>query len=341
MNSLEITAPVRVDFAGGTLDIYPLYLLLESAFTLNVSLELKVKVKITEGEKLHKITSCDLNKHLEFGNETPIIKGDLESFQRAVKFFSPTKTLNITLSSPLPAGSGLGASSALLIALMAGLNKITEKNYSFTELIDYTANIEAQSLKTLTGKQDYIASVYGGINFIKFGLKGWAVEALEIQDFYKTLEDYVILYFTGKSHSSGKVNWEVVKAFLDGKPSVISAFKEIKKITKHMKEAFITKDIQAIAYWLNAESNYRKSLYTTIYPVWVEEIINDVKKLGGFAAKVCGAGGGGSILFIVPPINKEKVINYLQDNKGGGGEVLPFKITPEGIKIISSKKEDV
>ncbi|MCD6310046.1 MAG: hypothetical protein J7M18_04990, partial [Candidatus Eremiobacteraeota bacterium] len=197
---LITSSPTRIDLAGGTLDIFPLYLFEEGGLTVNMAVNIKSIVQIQKipWRKIV-LESKDLGICLESENagELPLGAG-LDLLARVVHFFNPAPGLKITTTSNAPPGGGLGASSSLLMSLMFSLNKITGKGYTPEEIIDYGANLEAQTIRVPTGKQDYYAAVFGGINALFFRVDG--IERKKIipsEGFIQYLEKGLILTFTG------------------------------------------------------------------------------------------------------------------------------------------------
>ncbi|MEQ8189559.1 MAG: GHMP kinase, partial [Candidatus Eremiobacterota bacterium] len=169
---IESFAPVRIDLAGGTLDIYPLYIFEDTGITVNIAINLMSHVQIIPGGKTFRFHSKDMNLKAETDNLNSLFDGNFDLIARAVKFYCPESPMEVITQNPIPKGSGLGASSSLLMALSGALNKISETCYNKTQIIDIGANIEAKSIKIPTGKQDYYAAIYGGVNAIWFKYDG-------------------------------------------------------------------------------------------------------------------------------------------------------------------------
>ncbi len=330
---IEVTAPTRVDLAGGTLDIYPLYLFEEGSLTVNVAINLYSQVRIEKrrDKRIH-IYSEDLGKEVKAKNFESLKYGtELDYLIRIIKFFAPSNMgLNITTRCQAPRGSGIGGSSSLALALSAGLNRLRSKKYSLKELIDIDTDLEVQSIGTPTGKQDYYAACYGGVNAIWYGVEKDWIEPLLKGEMIEKLEEHLILTFTGKSRRSSLTNWQAVRGYIDGRKSIVGRMKRIREATLNMRRALLKGDFKKAADALNAEWGARKGLAEGMVTPKIRRIMSVAKETGAWASKVCGAGGGGSIVTFAKPERRGKVIRAI---KKVGGRVLDFKIARKGLEV--------
>jgi D-glycero-alpha-D-manno-heptose-7-phosphate kinase len=172
---IRVTAPNRIDLAGGTTDLYPLFLLLDGGCTVNaaVTVTSKVTLRSYHGQGV-RIVSEDLGEVLEVPHidEAPL-HGPLGLVCRAVQALAPAEPVEIVTRNQAPPGSGLGASSALLVALLVALLKARGEEIDPAPFIDLAANIETAQIGVPAGKQDYIAAYLGGISLLEFGCRGF------------------------------------------------------------------------------------------------------------------------------------------------------------------------
>jgi len=331
---IEAFAPSRIDLAGGTLDIHPLYVFEDGGLTLNLAINLLSYVRLeTRDDSTFRFYSKDLSVEEEAKNlaELPL-EGPFDLITRAVKFYKPSTGLNIITKNSVPKGSGLGASSSLLMALSGALNKVTGKNYSKTEIIDTGANIEAQSLKIPTGKQDYYAAVFGGLNALWFNLDGVIVCPLLKNDrALKELEEMIVLSFTGESRFSGTNNWEMTKRYIDNKGTTVENIRNIKKTAEKMRKAIAEKNFREMALLVEEEWKNRTCLAEGVSTDKIEKLIYSAKDAGSLGSKICGAGGGGCMITLTEPEYKENVVSAL---KNAGAEILDFSVDTEGLRIF-------
>lgn len=326
-------APNRIDLAGGTTDIYPLYLFLEGGITVNAAISILSKVWVTPSlNKETSIYSKDLKKSLKAKSPKELpIGNQLELLVRIVRHYIPEGGVKVVTQNDAPKGSGLGASSALLVALSGALNKISKNKVVLRQIMEVGANLEAQAIRTPTGKQDYIAALYGGIQAIYFGVDG--ITPLRIvlsKKFLSLLESSMILAFTGIPHFSGSPNWEMMKRFLDKDKKTIKHLSAIKEIAGLMVKALKNENLSLVAKLLEKEWSHRKELASSVTTPLIDEIMKNARKKGALASKLCGAGGGGTMITIAEPGSEEMVKEALEKN---GAKILNYKFETSGLKM--------
>lgn len=329
-------APNRIDLAGGTLDIYPLYLFEGGSVTVNVAIQIfsRAMVEPRQDSEIH-FHSKDLKKQVSFKSmDVCVPQNELDLLIRAVVHHPPRTGIHLTTENQAPQGSGLGASSALLMAVSAALNEMNQRRYSIQEIIDIGANLEAQTIRIPTGKQDYLAAMHGGLNVFWFEEKGIRREAVpysgkEIAE----LESRIILSYTGIPHFSGENNWTIMRRYIDGESSTVNALKRIKSTACRMREAVMKRDWNEIGEALKEEWENRKALAPGVTTPEVEHLMAKAREAGAKAGKLCGAGGGGCMITWVNPDRREKVAAVL---KSEGAELLPFKVSLKGLEVSST-----
>lgn len=330
------SAPTRIDLAGGTLDIYPLYIFEDCAVTVNIAIDLKsmVEINVREDKKIT-VFSEDIKKEIKADSLETLPDGNAQDLiVRAIKFYKPKVGMDITTRNTVPSGSGLGASSSLLMSLSSALNALTGKTSDNINIINWGANLEARSLNVPTGKQDYYAAMYGGVNAIWFNIEGAKVEPMILSSSkLKELEKSLILSYTGISHFSGTHNWDMMKLYIDKNKTTRQSMGRIKNIAFKMHEALLAGDIEKISYILDMEWENRKCLAKGVTNKKIDMLMSKAKKEGALASKICGAGGGGCMITIAAPEKTERVVEALKLN---GAQVLDFKIDFEGLKIYKS-----
>jgi len=324
---IKSSAPTRIDLAGGTLDIWPLHLFFGNPPTLNAAIDLYATVEINpRKDKRIVLRSQDLKLESSFSSVNALPDNHpLELLTRTVKFYAPKSGLEITTNCQAPQGSGIGGSSALNIALHGAMNKLVGKKYNKKEMIEIAKNIETQVIGVPAGCQDYYPAMYGGIRSVKPGFMGIDTETLPVKA--KELTRHFILCYTGKPRSSGINNWKVTKSALDGDKKVIQHLRTISNCALEMYQLLKKGRINGIAKIFEKEWEARKQLAPTISTPAMDKLIRSAIKSGARAAKVCGAGGGGCLAFIVPPQKKQFIVN---DLKSKGGKILQFKFVTRG-----------
>ncbi len=327
---IKSSAPTRIDLAGGTLDIWPLHLFLGNPPTLNAAINLYATVELTpRKDKRIVLRSEDLKLENSFSslNDLPDIH-PLQLLTRTIKFYAPKSGLEISTNCQAPQGSGIGGSSALNIALHGALNKFVGKKFNKQEMIEIARNIETQVIRVPAGCQDYFPAMYGGVRSVDPGFLGINTETLPIKP--DELTRHVVLCYTGKPRNSGINNWEVTKKALDGDKKVIRHLSTIRDCALELHQLLKKGRISGMASLFTKEWEARKQLAPNISTTQMEKLIRSVLKKGALAAKVCGAGGGGCVAFIVSPNKKQSIIDELNFR---GGKVLPFQFVSRGLVV--------
>ncbi|MEJ7698529.1 MAG: hypothetical protein WKF71_02620 [Pyrinomonadaceae bacterium] len=296
---IESSAPTRVDLAGGTIDIPPLFLFHEGAATVNFAIDLLARVRI-ETRSDDKIILESIDRGVTFESSLDKIgelafEPCLELLAKLVYFFKPEVGFNMTTDSEAPAGAGLAGSSTLNIACIGALNALVGNRYAPEEFIPIAANVECQVIKVPTGFQDYYSAQYGGAACIHFRSDGMEREALDIDT--KTLENRVVVLYTGEPRNSGTNNWEITKRHIDGDKETFDIFEGIRNSSLSLREALLNGDWNEVGEVLKKAHPQRKRLSPNITTPNMDTLIEKALENGAIAAKVCGAGGGGCIAF--------------------------------------------
>jgi len=327
------STPTRIDLAGGTLDIHPLYLFEQGGLTVNlaISLRSRVEMELRDDNRIH-IYSEDLDERIEAANLEELPQGGaLDLITRAVRFYRPGRGINLVTRNSVPRGSGLGASSSLLMALSGALSSVLPTPMNNENLINWGANLEAQNLGIPTGKQDYYAAIHGGLNALWFNVKGAVVENLTpYPGFAEALAERLILTFTGVSHFSATNNWNMLRRYIEDEQGTRKALARIKDTAHHMREALLAGDWNSLAVALDEEWENRRSLAPGVSTDVIEHLMKSAREAGALASKICGAGGGGCMVTLVEPPDRERVVAALEK---AGGQVLPFLAESTGILI--------
>lgn len=323
---------MRIDLAGGTLDLHPLYLFLQHPLTVTASITLysQAVVNPLSGTKV-RLVSEDLQKTMEAENVSELRLGeDLDLLARAVKFYAPQGGLELITRSQAPKGSGLGASSSLLMSMSKALSIFSGRSDSVHDIIMYGAGLEAQNLRIPTGYQDYYGACLGGVNGLEFKVDGHAVRSLySSPEFFRELNRSLIISYTGISHFSGTNNWNMLKRFIDREGDTLERMEAIEETSHKMWEALICEDMSKVAAALDREWQNRRGLAEGVTNERIEGMISAAKGAGALASKICGAGGGGCMVTLCAPERRAEVIGALRRK---GAEIIEAEIDTEGIR---------
>jgi len=330
--TITAQAPCRVDLAGGTLDLWPLYLFYPGALTLNFAVRVLTTCRITKlSGKQIQIRSTDTHREESFAsldelNTTKRFRLPLAA--RLLQFFAPRQGLLIETNSESPAGAGISGSSALMIATTAALARFTGRNLTLEQMRVIAQNVEAQIISVPTGCQDYYPALYGGVSAIHLDADGIHREGVPIAA--EEVESRFVLAYTGVPRQSGINNWEVFKAHIDGDKRVFRNFERIAAIARSMHQALLRGDWKSVAQLLREEWKLRRTNAPGITTPLIDKLIAVAPKHGGQAAKVCGAGGGGCVIFLVEPGAASRVATAIGEN---GGRVLPLQLAKDGLIV--------
>lgn len=330
---IESKAPTRIDLAGGTIDLWPLYLFHENSQTINFAIDRYARCRIeTRGDGRFVVESKDRNLRIE-ADSLEQLPGDdeLSLISKLIYFFKPQTGLNISTDCMAPAGAGLGGSSALDIAVCGALNKLTGERYTPEQLPFIAINVETQVLKVPAGYQDYFPAVYGRVSRIKLRVEGVTRE--EVVTDLDELERRVALCFTGAPRNSGINNWEMYKRHIDNAPGIFDRFERIRDTALKIDEALAARAFDRIGAIFAEEWASRRELAPGITTPFIDQLIEIARASGAEAAKVCGAGGGGCVAFYCEQGRKAEVEDALSK---AGGQIIPYRIAREGLSVIQT-----
>jgi D-glycero-alpha-D-manno-heptose-7-phosphate kinase len=339
--------PVRVDLAGGTLDIWPLYLILPDAITVNMGIDLWAETEIQYDPKAREsvtLEALDQNQRLELSwNELQKpVHPALDLHRRFLIHFltlggSARGALAIRTQARSPAGAGLGGSSALSVSMIGALAKWADPSGSLLAqkeyLIEIARDVESQVLRVPAGLQDYYGAAYGGLQKLKWGVAshtryGYS-DAIRAE-----VERRLLTFYSGQSRNSGINNWILYKAFLDRDPEVTRKFDAIVRSTHAVDRALESRDWEALGQAIHDEWTTRATLAEGISTPQMNAFFTDLRSSHPKAApKVCGAGGGGCFFVYFPdltdPVRKEVLL--LAERHGF--RPLPFHSSPTGLEV--------
>jgi D-glycero-alpha-D-manno-heptose-7-phosphate kinase len=289
MKIKKVRAPVRIDFGGGTTDIYP-FTHTHGGAVLNCGID-----RYVVGE----IVKTDKSVHLEYTGHTPT-------------------------------SSGLGTSGVMNLVWLALISQIKFRrkgSVSLKNRMNLAKGVYAleQSMGLVGGKQDQYAAAFGGINYIEFNGENVKIEQLKLSSqFVKKFEGKLVLVYTGRPHFSGNTNRSMMDNLKKGKNT--KNLIRIREIAKEMRNALKKGDLYKFAELMNEETAERKKLHRGIVGPRLQSFIDKGFKNGAIAAKVCGSGGGGSVLFFTD--KRAELI------KAFGSGVINFKIDFGGLRWI-------
>ena len=333
---LESKAPTRIDLAGGTLDIWPLYLFHEGSLTVNCAITRYASCVIeTAPENSRKIVlaSRDTGRRESFLSFEALCRSPrykLPLLAYLVRAFRPKGGFALTTDSEAPAGAGIGGSSAMAVAICAALDRLTGAGLTREQWIHISRDIEAIVIRVPTGTQDHYPPAFGGAAAIVLTAGGERREALRCD--LDELERRLVLCYTGKPRQHGINNWEVFKRHIDGDRRVARNLRKISGVAQSVRDAVDRNNWTEVGRLVREEWDFRRRNLRTISTPLIDRVISSARRQGALAGKVCGAGGGGCVTLVIDPDARARVEASVV---ASGAKVLPIKIDRGGVTVRS------
>ena len=313
-------APLRIGLAGGGTDVSP-YSDLYGGAILNatVSLYAKATIEVLDEPKIILETNdrgeqltFDLQNELPINGQLDLLKGVYNCIQED---YGPIqKGFHLSTFVDAPAGSGLGTSSTLVVAVIGAFTEMLRLPLGEYDIAHYAYQIERNYLKWAGGKQDQYAATFGGVNFMEFYEDDKViVNPLRIkQQYLFELENNLVLYYTSTSRESAKIIEEQSRNVVEKKEQSVEAMHQLKQQAQMMKEALLKGKLHQFGEILDYGYQQKRKMATGISNTQMEEIYETAKKAGATGGKISGAGGGGFMIFYCPGTTKYQVIKSLE-----------------------------
>jgi D-glycero-alpha-D-manno-heptose-7-phosphate kinase len=328
---IESSAPTRIDLAGGTLDIWPLYLFHDEAQTINAAISLRAHCTIVPRTAPGlTIVSQDANQRVDVAHWSELRENhELRLLGRLLHYFK-ADALEVRTRSQSPVGAGIAGSSAMNIAVCGALAAWSGRTRSPDQLMQIAQNVEAQAIDVPTGVQDYRPAVYGGISAVELGVDGINRVALPVPA--HDLQQRLVLAYTGASRNSGINNWEVTKRHIDGDRDVQHRFSRIRDIARGMRAALERGNWKEVGQQIADEWENRKGLAPGVTTPAIDAMLGAARGAGAYGGKVCGAGGGGCLFCLGEPDRVPAIRSAIAAN---GGQLLDFQIEADGLRVAT------
>jgi len=332
-------APLRIGLAGGGTDVSP-YSDMYGGAILNTTLSLYAHATIEpmEGDLItlqgldrkeqQQFTSGDAAAGLPINGTLDLHKGVYNRIRR--EYGMPAGGFRLSTFVDAPAGSGLGTSSTLVVAIIGAFVEMLRLPLGEYDIAHLAYDIERKDLRMAGGKQDQYAATFGGVNYMEFyeGDKV-IVNPLRVkQEHLFELENNLLLYYTATSRESAKIIERQSQNVVDKKEGSIEAMHQLKHQAQLMKEALLKGRIHQIGEILDFGFRQKQKMAEGISNSKIEEIYEQARKAGATGGKISGAGGGGFMTFYCPAISKYRVSEVLTSL---GGHCQPYQFTGHGL----------
>ena len=310
MNKVIVRAPVRADLAGGTLDLWPLYLFHPGARTINVAISYYAESEVCEtGDGAIEIHLTDQQYKQRYESMQEMSADPKAALlHRAIEHFK-LSGIQVTTRTDAPRGSGLGGSSALAVTLVRALSEIAGQPLDGEDLIFLVRDLETRLLGMPAGIQDYYPPVFGGLGSLHLTPGKPARHPLQVP--VQDLATHMLLHYSGVARFSGTNNWQLYKRQVEGKKKVQKGLAKIAEISIEMERALDSGNFEAAGAALRKEWEQRKALIDGISTPEIDAAIDAAMKAGAWGGKVCGAGGGGCVVFLFDPAQREDIVRAL------------------------------
>lgn len=331
-------APLRLGLAGGGTDVSP-FTDIYGGYVLNATIDRYAYASIApvadgmvkfEGTDTQQNFSCTLSGVIPLTGELVLHKA---VYNYIVQNYNHEEPLPVEVRTfcEAPPGSGLGSSSTLVVAMLRAYVEYLNIPMDDYLLAQIAYTIEREDCGMQGGRQDQYAAAFGGFNFMEFYAEGRTViNPLRIKNWILTeFESSILLYFTGISRDSASIIKEQSKSVNSSDKSSLEAMLEMKHEALKMKECLLRGDFAGLsASFRNGWESKKRSAKLISNPC-IEESYETAMRAGALAGKVSGAGGGGFMMFVVPP---EKRMNVVRELGKLSGEIVPAHFSPNGVQ---------
>lgn len=333
-------APLRIGLAGGGTDVSP-YCDLYGGAILNATVNLYAQATIEPlQEKKIVLQAPDRKEEKEYDRADSLpIDGNLDLLKGVYNRLNadyklPDTGFRLSTFVDAPAGSGLGTSSTLVVAIIGAFTEMLRLPLGEYDIAHLAYEIERKDLQMAGGRQDQYAATFGGVNFMEFsGEDKVIVNPLRIkQQYLFELENNLLLYYTSTSRESAAIIAKQSRNVTDNKAHSIEAMHQLKQQAQMMKEALLKGRLHEIGEILDFGFQQKRKMAEGISNSLMEDIYESAKKAGATGGKISGAGGGGFMIFYCPGTTKYQVTEALHKF---GGYCKPYQFTDHGLTTWS------
>jgi D-glycero-alpha-D-manno-heptose-7-phosphate kinase len=329
-------APLRLGLAGGGTDVSP-FCDLHGGYVLNATIDkyAYATIQLNDSPTVTFVaadqgqsTTYPASANLPVDGTLDLHKG---VYNRIIRVFNNSVPLPLTVTTfiDVPAGSGLGSSSTLVVAMVKAYVELLNLPLGEYEIAQLAFEIERVDIGLNGGRQDQYAATFGGFNFMEFYANNRViVNPLRVKNWIVSeLEASLLLFYTGVSRESARIIDEQAKNIKEGQTAALDAMAELKVDAQGMKEALLRGQLGKFAEYMGRSWQAKKRTAKNISTPHIEEIYEGAMRAGASAGKVSGAGGGGFMMFMADPVKRMKVLRFLQTMNG---EAITCHFTERG-----------
>ena len=322
---IRARAPLRLGLAGGGTDVSP-YCDLHGGYVLNATIDryAYAVIRLHEGKQI-RFAATDLQAEECASIEDAIgVDGRLKLhkavYNHMVQTYNGGRNLPLDLITfcDAPAGSGLGSSSTLVVAIIRAFTELLNVPLDDYAIAQLAFHIERVECGLQGGRQDQYSATFGGFNFMEFyDGDRTIINSLRIKNYIICeLEASLVLYYTGVSRESARIIEAQADNMRAGSELALDAMHGLKREALAMKESLLKGDFEGLVESMQMGWENKKRSATSVSNPHIEEIYKAALSAGARAGKISGAGGGGFMIFFVPPDRRMDVIRALNRYDG-------------------------
>ncbi len=326
---LRARAPGRIDFGGGGTDVPP-YCHEHHGIVVNAAINYYAYATLEprDDSGVH-LNSIDLNhKESAASLDALTLDGELDLIKACIRRAAPNRGFSLTTYSDIPTGSGLSSSAAIAVVTCAICTQFKSGSFDQTAVAHMASAAERDDLNHWTGTQDQFAAACGGLSFLEFVGNDVPREVPALSPHtLRQLEKNLLLVFTGKAHLAGNIHLDILADYKNKTGTVLPGMHGLKQVGAQMRDALRAGNLPAFASLLDENWKYHQMLHPSCATPELQRFIDVGHEHGALGAKVCGAGGGGCIVFYARDNAKPQLASALQ---AIGGQVMPFSFDLQG-----------
>jgi D-glycero-alpha-D-manno-heptose-7-phosphate kinase len=329
-------APLRVSFAGGGTDVAP-FPARDGGLVLSATINRYAYGSLSpRRDEAISVESVDFGIREDYASDGELtLDGRLQLIKTAIRKLGRPGApgFDLFLHTNAPPGSGLGSSSAVMVALIGVLKEFHQMPLTDYDIARLAYVVEREDVGIKGGLQDQYAATFGGFNFIEFHADHVVVNPLRIpKDVIHELEHNMLLCYTGRTRTADHIIDDQTRRFEAGDDSALQGLRMQKQLAVDMKNALLQRRLNEFGDLLGTAWSYKKQMSPHITTEFIDEAYDLAMRHGALGGKVTGAGGGGFMLFFCPFQRKHHVAEALI---GLGAEVSEFEFTTEGLATWS------
>ncbi|CAN5612772.1 GHMP kinase [soil metagenome] len=332
---IRARAPLRLSFGGGGTDVPP-FVDDRGGAVINATIDRYAYVTLRpNGTSQIRLRSLDLNDEIAYdlNDSTPAPAFGMDLARGVIKRLdieSRGQGFDLFTHTDCPPGSGLGASSTMVVALVGAFDRWCRLGLDHYEIASVAHDIERRDLDIKGGRQDQYAAAFGGFNYIEFQGAETVVHPLRIpQAWVNELEYSLVLAYTGRSRESARIIEDQMHNYEAGRSDAVSAMEQTRGLADEMRRFLLKGEMQKFGETLHEAWLVKKRMSERISNPLIDTLYESARNAGALGGKIAGAGGGGFMFFFTGFDRRHHVVEALTS---GGAEVVHFGFTNNGMQ---------